>query len=253
MNINNRIIHLPVEWFTNSLHDGKPFSFARYGDGEWRAIIGGKYLGLKNSNGCTFSEKLSNALRTVLRNNKPYMHGILRIAINQHRKEIEQYILKNDCKVDWYKGDKLLEESLKGNIFPFVRELRERRLLMVGQQFLRELGPMGFFKPVTFVHTPPSNAIEHKKEILGKIRSTINQYNIDTILWSSGLHTKVFIDDLYDDIGNGITMIDCGSMWDGYMRIPSRTYIRRGHVDWDGLVAVNTGKRKKIKGEQFRI
>ena len=252
MNIRKDTIPLSVSWFVDNLAAGKPFTFARYGDGEWRTIIGGKYIGQGNSNGCTFTLKLSNALRQVLQNNKPYIHSILRIATRQHQSEMEQFIIRNDCQVQWYRGDKLLDQSLIGNIYPFVEQLRERRILMVGQPFLRKLVNKGFFKPVTYIHPPPTNAIEYKNKILNRVREIIERYNIDTVLWSSGLHTKVFVDDLFDDYGKEITMIDCGSMWDGYMNVPSRSYIRRGQIKWNDLIAVNTGKRPKRKGETFR-
>lgn len=252
MNINAHATRLPTSWFVNQLAGEEPFTFTRFGDGEWRTIIGGIYIGLRNSNGCTFSKKLSNELRGVLQKNKPYRRGILRIAIRQHKKEIEDYLVGSNCQVKWYKGDTLLGDSLRGNIFPFVEQLRERRILMVGQPFLRGLGLLGFFKPITFVHTPPVNAIEYKEEILDKVRRVIDRYYIDTVLWSSGLHTKIFVDELFDDYSTEITMIDCGSMWDGYMRIPSRTYIRRGKVKWNDLIEVNTGRREKKQGETFR-
>lgn len=229
----------------------KPFSFTRYGDGEWRTIIGGRYIGTGNSNGCTFTRELSSMLRQVLRNNRDYYHGTLRIALRQHEGEIDRFISRNNIDVPWYKGDFLLKDALRGRLFPFVEQLRRKRIIIVGQPFMQKLQGV-FFDYRGLLAVPPINASQHRIEIVRTVADVIESDKPDIVLWSSGLHTKVFVDDLFPKYGNDVTMIDCGSMWDGFCRIPSRSYIRRGRVLWNDLIEVNSGVRERRPGETFR-
>ena len=259
------------------LEDQQPFGFARYGDGEWRTILGGNwikrkvgskkkykkgyrilrantcYIGQKNSNGCTFTQLLSNDLRKVLVANQDYYHGILRIALRSHRQEIDIFLEATNSDVVWYGGDVLLNKALSGDLFPFIKALREYRILMVGQPFLRGVDEVGFFKPTFYYHAPPKNAHATKQRIEKNVLDLIDKYDINLVLWSSGLATKVFLDDVWKETNGEITQIDCGSMWDGFCGVTtSRSYIRKGTVRWNDLIQVNSGQREKRAGETFR-
>jgi hypothetical protein len=251
-----------------------PFSFARYGDGEWLTIMG--FLGMRNSNGCTFTRELRDGLLGVLRDANPYYHAILRVALgskraideegNLHvfkgRQKIAEFLKEVDCKIEWIGGDVFLERSLKGQLFPLIKQIRERRVLYVGNRQLRGLNMKGkrFFPYVSYIPVPPQNSITAREEIVMQVLRDIQSYNIDFVGWSAGLATKVMINDVYNETGGEITQVDFGSMFDGYFGpLPhlkdqrgSRSYIRKGNYDWEALRQVNTGERKKEEGETFK-
>jgi hypothetical protein len=249
---------LPLKWFVNQLKDGQPFTFARYGDGEWLTILG--FYGMKNSNGCTFTEALSDDMRVVLKRQNPYHHAILKIARRERPVPfngvptpyggpvIDQWLVDNDISLDWYNGDVLLEESLKGNLFPLIEQIRERRVLYVGNERLRGLNMRGkgFFPYYAYVEPPPQNAHKMKDRLLKLIFRAIKRHKIDFIGWSSGLAGKVLIDEVYMRYPE-ITSLDFGSLFDGYfepmdnvMAGGSRSYIRKGRHDWGELLEKNT-------------
>lgn len=252
---------LPLTWFVDQLKNNLPFTFARYGDGEWLTILG--FYGIHNSNGCTFTRELSEDMRRVLRRENPYYHAILKIARRERPvvyKEkltpyggpvIDRWLQENDITMPWYDGDVLLEESLQGRLFPLIEQIREKRVLYVGNKRLRGLrmkGGAGFFPYYAYVQPPPQNAHENKDEILNKVLKEIRRNRIDFIGWSSGLAGKVFIDEIFM-MHPEITQIDFGSMFDGYFRpmshvspFGSRSYIRKGGYDWPGLLRLNTGQ-----------
>lgn len=250
-----KVYPLPLGWFVNQLSNNEHFTFAKYGDGEWRTILGGKYMYGHNKNGCTFTPELSAELRHVLRFAK-YEHGrqgMLRIARRTLGGEIGKYLKGNGIAYRWYDGDVLLNNALNGNLLPFIEALRKRRVLVVGQPSLRNLGIVGFFRPVTFYHPPAQNAVNDRIAIVNNINHIVDQYNIDVVLWSCGMHSKVFIHDIWKAKGGLVTQIDCGSMWDGFVGGNSnRSYIKKGRVRWQGLKDVYAGKRKKQPGETFR-
>lgn len=249
---------LPLNWFVQQLKNSQPFTFARYGDGEWLTILG--FYGMHNSNGCTFTKALSDDMRAVLKRHNPYHHAILKIARRERPVPfggiptpyggpiIDKWLADNDITMDWYNGDVLLDESLKGNLFPLIEQIREKRVLYVGNKRLKNLNMRGkgFFPFYAYVEPPPQNAHLAKDEIVKDILKAIKKHKIDFIGWSSGLAGKVFIDEVYMRYPE-ITNVDFGSMFDGYfepmpnvMEGGSRSYIRKGKYDWDELLKKNT-------------
>lgn len=263
---------ISLKQFVNKLNNNEPFGLARYGDGEWEAILAGRwikrpgkkrgkdytirqvdscYLGRTNACGCTYTNLLSKSLREILSKNRKYNHGILRIALSTHVEEIENYIEANGIDIDWCDGDIFLNKLLAGEAYSFIKALREKKVLVVGQSFLLDL-EKDFFSFTSFIAPPQNNAITARKTLVKTVLNSVEKNEIDVILWSSGMHTKVFLDDVWVKTNGEITQIDCGSMWDGFCGQQSRSYIWRGKILWNDLVEVNTGKRLQRPGETFR-
>ena len=253
-----KIEPLPLKWFVRQLKESKPFAFARYGDGEWLTILG--FCGKRNSNGCTFTPALSLDMQNALKKQNPYHHAILKIARRERPvqylgkaspyggSEIDRWLRQNEITMPWYDGDVLLEESLKGKLFPLIEQIREKRVLYIGNHRLRGLNfrGKGFFPYVTYIEPPARDAHLVIDDLLLDIYKAINKHKIDLIGWSSGLAGKVMIDEVYMRFPE-ITQIDFGSMFDGYFRpiehvspLGSRSYIRNGTHDWEALLRVNT-------------
>ena len=249
---------LPLNWFVNQLKDNIHFTFSRYGDGEWLTILG--FYGKRNSNGCTFTKELSNDMRAALHRHNSYHHAILKIARRERSvpykgesvpyggSVIDKWLSDNNITLDWYNGDVLLEESLKGKLFPLIEQIREKRVLYIGNHRLRGLSMKGkgFFPYVSYVEPPPQNAHLVINDLIAKISTLIQKHKIDFVGWSSGLAAKVMIDEIYMRYPK-ITQIDFGSMFDGYFRpmqnvspLGSRSYIRKGRYDWNNLLELNT-------------
>ena len=179
------------------------------------------------------------------------MHAVLRISTRNYGVQMADFLGERGITMPWCRGDVILDQSLKGNLFPLIKELRKKHILYVGPEHCKRLDE-GFFKYHAFVQPPPKNAILKREKIVSTVLRMIANKNIEVIGWSSGLASKVFIDDVYAEYGDTVTQIDFGSLFDGYFGIPSRTYIRRGHVLWAELFDVNTGKRPRMDNEQFR-
>lgn len=249
------VIKLPLDYYVNKLRNNEPFTFARYGDGEWLTILG--YSHLFNSNGCSFTPELAKALQQTIQNQNDYQYALLQIARRTRGDEIVPYLTSNNIAMDWYNGDLFLDLLLKGKLFPLIEQIRERRVLYIGNYRLRDLNMRraGFFSYVAFIEPLVQNAYEAKDEILREVYRTIRKNNIDFIGWSSGLAAKYFIDQVYMRHPE-ITQLDCGSMFDGFFkplkhiqdmgRNGSRSYIRKGGYDWQELCEMNTdGEYKK--------
>jgi hypothetical protein len=226
-----------LPYYVDLLDRNIPFGFARYGDGEWLTILG--EIGRKNSNGCTFTKELSDALRNVLRNNFPYEHSILRIARRKLSGRIGHFLEREKCKVEWTIGDTFLDVSLKGKLWPFIQQLRRPTIVYVGPPHLRDLDKK-FFKIAEYVQVRKRNASLQRKRSLSEIHAAVRKTKATLVGFSSGLHSKVFIDDIWNDFEGELTLIDFGSMWDGYFNVPSRSWIRKGEHDFKRRRDMNT-------------
>lgn len=258
-----RIKKYALSHYVSLLEKREPFSFARYGDGEFLVILG--FVGIKNSNGCTFTQALRDDLLDVLRDASPYHHGMLRVALSfkrvpdatgkihefKGRERISKFLEDMDCQIKWVGGDILLENALKGNLFPLIQQIREYRVLYVGNERLRGINMRGagFFPYVSYIEVPPQNTHTVKDQIVRRVLDAIQTHRIDFVGWSSGLAAKVMINDVYKSTGGQVTQIDFGSIFDGYFsplshirKGGSRSYIRSGGYDWEDLKQRNTGK-----------
>jgi predicted O-methyltransferase YrrM len=229
-----------LPYYVDLLDRGEPFGFARYGDGEWLTILG--EYGRKNSNGCTFTKELSDALRNVLRNNFPYEHSILRIARRKLSERIGDFLQTHGYEVKWTIGDTFLDVMLKGKLYPLINQLRRRRIVYVGPDHLKDLDKT-FFRIAQYVQVPKRNAILERDRIVPEIQQAVQNTGATIVGFSSGLHSKVFIDDIWRHFDGSITLIDFGSMWDGFFSVPSRSWIRKGEHNFKRLLKMNTKGR----------
>lgn len=237
-----------IGYYVERLSLGEPFTFARYGDGEWLAILG-RY-GILNADGCVIDKPLSDLLRGVVRAQRPYQHAMLTIAMREYGDEISAWLKDNNITMPWYGGNVFLYQSLKGNLFPLVSAIRKRRVLFVGNSRLRGLNEYGFFEYKDYIETPPIDAYKSRDRIMNDVFRSIDKNRVDFIGWSAGFAAKVFIDEVFTHHPE-ITQIDFGSMFDGYFdplphivergKTASRSFIEKGGFDWDDLRKRNTG------------
>jgi hypothetical protein len=256
------VLKLPTAELVIKLKARIPFTYSRWGDGEWMTITG--FIGMRNSNGCTFTNALRQDFIKVLKRNNPYYHTVLRVGLRERpvfyegkdrpygRTVIDKFIADNELgDVTWYDGDTLLADMLNGQLFPLIEQVRERRVLYVGNKRLRGLNMrgVGFFPYVTYVEPPPTNSHDDKARILNEVFAAVRKYKIDFIGWSAGMAAKVFIDETFMEFPD-VTQLDFGSTFDGYFP-PLEQFKRtkrgvsRGYIpgnDWDKLLRQNTGR-----------
>lgn len=227
---------LSLEELVSSLHNNKPFTITRWGDGEWNCILGAHGA---NCDGHIYFPDLSRDLRKVLLNNYPYYHGLLDIALHDGRDvRVSAFLYNYRIRVNWYDGDTLLRASMRGELFPFIHELRQRRILYVGPARLKVLDRKAFHIE-EFVTVPLLNCYDVYDRVLGDTYEAVESCRCNTILFSAGMMTKVLADQLYGVFGRKVTMIDCGSMFDIYAGFVTRSYAK--YPEWRRLIKINLG------------
>ena len=82
-----RVRRMPLAYYVSMLSGGKPFSFSRFGDGEWNAILGKPG---QNCDGHAFFPELGADLRDALIQKLPYLYGMQVRAVKCMGKEIQK-------------------------------------------------------------------------------------------------------------------------------------------------------------------
>jgi hypothetical protein len=212
---------LSITFFIEQLQQNKPFSFARFGDGEFMPVFGSYG---KNADGVMLDKGLGKQLKAVLRANKPYYKGLLRIALTHYKPQIEaQY-----NHINWHNGDMLLHEIIAGNGLPLLKELRQKRILYVGPKHCRSVSKL--FSYETYIEVEGSSA--HKNSKVEEILTAVRKYNIEVIGYSCGPASNIWIDRIYGNVE--VTQIDFGSVFDGFFGVNSRSYQKE--IDFDKLL-----------------
>ncbi|MCU0608948.1 MAG: hypothetical protein MUF22_04175, partial [Chitinispirillaceae bacterium] len=147
------------------LSRGEPVSFARYGDGEWEAILG---HGGANCDGHSYTPLLGEALRHSLLHPKNYLYGIQPFACKCLGKKIARFIRENNVSIPWINADILHDANLEGRLLPFINALRKSHCIIIGPQHLRSLR---LFPCAHFIEIPAKNCFDKHEQIMDEIRA----------------------------------------------------------------------------------
>lgn len=180
----------------------EPFSFSRYGDGEFNCMFGKAGA---NCDGHEYFEDLGERLNHAFLNPR----GIIAVQ----RYGYEQYKDQLGANV-WADADILHRASIEGKLHMFHEALQGNEVVLVGPKHLRE-----FRIYDEFIEVPLRNAWKDYFCILQQLKWTIGEGDI--VLYCCGMMAEVLIWDMYKDY---YTQIDCGSLFDPYVGVMSRQY-----------------------------
>ena len=227
------VIDPGLQFYVDKLNAHEPFAIARYGDGEWSAIVQdratcvGQRLDLPG---------LREAMvRSITRAPKDPRY-ILACHPNQARGNIELWLRTHAPHAQWYDNRTFYRASMHGELFPFVSALRHLRapLVVIGPPHLRKLDTI---LPVAhFIEIPERDAWPTLSRILDETNQWYGAcFSISAGPTSSPLVWRMFARGL----GDG-WIIDTGSLWDVYCGVKSRSYHNR--IDAETL-------RRNVEGE----
>lgn len=226
-----KVYKLPLEWFTNKLNAGIPFAFARYGDGEFQAILG--WNG-KTKDGQTYTPELREALAQTLLVPCDYKYAVGPMALRMHGPDILTWLENERINLKWYDTEVFLEASINGTLRPFIDSLRARNVLYFAPRHLHRLSDS---IPSLRVHECDGHeAYSRIDQLLAAGVSAARKF--DVMLFSCGPASKVLVYRLKRQLPR-LTLIDIGSLFDPYFGVYSRTYMKR--QDWQKLARLNLG------------
>ena len=234
------VIKLPLSFFVDKLNAREPFAFARYGDGELQCMLG---MRGENCDGTVYTSDLAAALRLTLTEPRDYLYAIgpkVTSRDNLFAKQAKAFL--ENCNVkEWHNTETFLNASLAGELGSFIAALHRKLIMVVGNENHRCLFDL---LPLTLLtKTSSQNAWGDYRNLSREILK--EAWRVDTILFSAGMTSKVIIWELYPHLGATHTLIDCGSLWDMYCGVRSRSYARRlSDADIERLKRLNFRERE---------
>lgn len=203
-------IHDVAAW----IRSGDPFTFTRYGNGEWDLILArGKHTGSRSQ---VFTESLRQAMRETV-----IQHGGKKMGVQSLRylhklrllQPAEMWLRKHRVKIAWESGNVLHWASQRGELSPFVDALEDADTLFVGPEHIDRIPLDGDVMVI-----PSRNCWQQ----VDSIEEAIRQHGQNrTVCISAGPAAKVLIHRLRNE---PMQLIDCGSLWDVYCGVVSRSY-----------------------------
>ena len=132
----------PLGFLVNRFAHDEVFSFTRFGDGEWSAMLNRQG---ENCDGHAYSEELGKQLKNAF--NQPpanCVFGMQLLAMRLMGKELKTYIQKESIHVDWINADIFHDANKRGELYPLVEQLRCRPVVLIGPEFLSGIADVVF-------------------------------------------------------------------------------------------------------------
>lgn len=218
--------------------DGVIYSYARYGDGEFRSILGWRG---NNAGEHDWTPELQEDLTLALTSSPQYrLATVIRfVGMPYHRRpgDLDTYLAAwnwldlHGLDFEWYDqevwADSLIASTKIGSVMPLLEFLRSGEypsVLLVGPDYLHGLREL--FHVFHHVITPSINCHADKKSISEQVIDAINGIQRPVLcLLSASMVAEVLIHDLHPILGSKHWLIDVGSIWDPYLgRNESRSY-----------------------------
>lgn len=227
---------LPLAWFSDRIRAGQPFSFARYGDGEWNAIVG---TAGENCDGHSFFPELGSDLAEALRHPGRYVYGMQPFALKTMGRKIIDWCRRERIDVPWCDADVFHDANKEGRLLPLVSALRGVPVILVGPDHLQVV-PDRLFPCQSFLRIPARQCYLEKERILAEVSEALARATRPTVVaLSASMLANVIVHELHPRFGDRHWLLDLGSLWDVYAGVRSRgVYEDR---DWTSLMARNTG------------
>lgn len=225
-----------LQFYVELIEKRLPFTFIRYGDGEWSAIMRDRGRTSSRSQDLTPTTLTQMMKKSIYRcpnvgNYFPALRGTSFRAGVQGWLETNQppYIQWHDCTV-FYKASK------KGRLYPLIKAVRALGwpIVVVGPERLRKLDGRAF-DIAHFVQIPNKNCWTQRKRILAECLQATGPALYS---FSAGPATKPLAWQLYGKRGKSSFIIDLGSLWDPYVGKASRTY-HKGMLKRPGVIKRN--------------
>lgn len=192
---------------------GTPFSYSRFGDGEFKAVFGAEGV---NCDGHRFFPDLGQRLTEILESKPGYMLGLLPQAVRVHG--VEPILALSDG-IRWVLANSLHLALLEGRIDPLFEALAGRNVLLVGPEHLREFAAA---RNWAYVPVASRDCWLGHAGVLDELCASLSDSG-DVVLLCASMMSNVLIDDLYRD-SPAHTYLDVGSVFDPFSGLNSRAY-----------------------------
>jgi hypothetical protein len=214
---------MTYEDLINKIKNDVPFSFSRWGDGEFNAMLGVKG---RNCDKHEYFPDMGAALVDVLdyqRDGQEYYLGLQNLAkrVNKDNPAFDELTEG----LEWINADIIHNHSIKNNgVDSLFKALEGKNVTLVGGIHLMEIADARGWR---FIDIPQKNCWSQYKETRKRVGAL--PISNDVILYCASMMSNVLIDGLskYSVPHGWLTQIDIGSAFDPYVGRLSRQYHKK--------------------------
>lgn len=203
------------------------FSLASYGDGEWYAILDGD-VPQENANDEAPWEERQTLLTKTLIHPAHGMRYCTWPGTGSGRELYERaaaWAKENAPDVHWLPFRPLGWAVAEGVAAPIFRALQERRIVLVGPEYLRACVTL---RPAEHIVTHPTRALQEWRETAAEALFLLRED--DVVLFAAGTASPVLVWHFARRLGTEVTFYDAGSSLDPLAGVWSRNLYR--DPDW---------------------
>ena len=209
-----KMIPTKIEDFIDMMLLDVPYSFSRFGDGEWKAIF--RHHG-SNCDDHQYFPEMGARLENAVLEPYDYIYGIQGLSIRTMQFQIAE-LLGEDCKIPWYNADVFHKAFAKGLMGHMVNALGTKKVCLVGPEYLKDKR-LSFLRSGGMIRVPLKDCYLEIDRIRGEI---LRNTHAEVFAFSSSMMANVLIHELFPYIGQEKWMIDFGSVWDPCVDKPTR-------------------------------
>lgn len=220
-------IHMtPLSYYVERLKSNNPFSFIRYGNGEWDGILGTRKRtgsGSQRLNIPGLRQGLQNSLKRDYDPDR-YLVGMQDYAqrIKYMQQGSRKWLQINAPNLIWHNADVFHHCSSRAQLRPLIDELRKKSLVFIGPAHIKSISRL--LPYVGFVEVRSRDCFQDTTKIY---KAILQQKSPAVFCFSAGPTTKILVHKLFPTLGNENFLIDFGSLWDVYCGVSSRSYHKK--------------------------
>lgn len=218
---------LTVDQLCDKLERGEHFTFSRFGDGEFNAI----YSAMNNEpgencDGHQYFPEMGKELGEILKAKRPYHVGL---DMSERPAKVEKtvgFLVDNDLIDKQYTRSDLFHTALvDGKFGSFFDAISKKKVIVIGPIYLNQLALLSEETGNKHIVIPSSNCWTYTTDI--KERMVMEDIQGKVLLFVASMAANVWIDRLYQQYADNITMIDLGSAFDPYCGRQTRSFHKR--------------------------
>lgn len=217
-----KVLQPGLRYYVDKINKREPFSWVRYGDGEWSSIFRDRARTGSGSQSLT-DIGLSRAMRKSIAKSWKADNYFPAMRESSLKPKVKQWLLNNQpAHIWWHDCTIFYKSSRKGQLYPFIKALRETDypIVLVGPPRLQKLN---IFPVAQFIAIPGRDAWKDHPHILRKCKNVKGKA---LFLITAGPTAKPLVWELYPHCGKKSFVLDMGSLWDVYVGKASRRYMR---------------------------
>lgn len=198
---------VPLRWYVDKIMRDEYFSLGLYGDGEFIALFRER-LGGKTSEGETYVVNMTEELERSFDLQGAYYFGTAPVLQYVYGAKMQDVLKRHERETLEFVNGEIFDYAVRlGQLGPFIKALRTKSVVIVGNEHLRKLD---FLRPAHFVEIPMHTAYQEIDRIE---RECLEYGQSGMYLISAGLTAIPLITRLYEKIPQS-WFLDMGSIWD---------------------------------------